>query len=118
MGTGQSRYPQKTNKIPYEGEWPLGGTQISIRDSIVVAQAKTVGPREAAEEISRQLASLDLAMIIVPFLARGVDLEAVFGWRVVAAIAGVGEDAPETDADLPLQVRDDGGQRVAAGLKD
>jgi hypothetical protein len=91
----------------------LGGTQISIRDSIVVAQAKTVGPREAAEEISRQLASLDLAMIIVPFLARGVDLEAVFGWRVVAAIAGVGEDAPETDADLPLQVGDDGGQRVA-----
>lgn len=43
----------------------MGGTQSSVADSIVVAQAKTAGPREAAEEISRQLASLDLAMIIV-----------------------------------------------------
>ena len=43
----------------------MGVTQISVGDSIVVAQTKTVGPREAAEEISRQLASLDLAMIIV-----------------------------------------------------
>jgi aromatic ring-opening dioxygenase catalytic subunit (LigB family) len=43
----------------------LGGTQSSVADRIVVAQAKTAGPREAAEEISRQLASLDLAMIIV-----------------------------------------------------
>jgi hypothetical protein len=54
----------------------LGGTQISIRDSIVVAQAKTVGPREAAEEVSRQLASLDLAMIIVfvsPFYDPAID---------------------------------------------
>ena len=32
---------------------------------------------------------------------------------VVAAIAGIGEDAPEADADLPLQDGDDGGQRVA-----
>ena len=56
----------------------MGGTQISIRDSIVVAQAKTVGPREAAEEISRQLASLDLAMIIVfvsPFYDPAIFIE-------------------------------------------
>jgi hypothetical protein len=56
----------------------LGGTQNGVGDSIVVAQAKTVGPREAAEEISRQLASLDLAMIIVfvsPFYDPAIFIE-------------------------------------------
>ena len=43
----------------------MGGTKIGVSDGIVVAQTKAVGPREAAEEISRQLASLDLAMIVV-----------------------------------------------------
>ena len=72
--------------------------------------------REMADDGLDGGAAAQLALDLVghvPFLARGVDLEAVFGWRVVAAIAGVGEDAPETDADLPLQVGDDGGQRVA-----
>ena len=43
----------------------MGSTQSSVGDSILVAHAKTVGPREAAEAISRQLAPRDLAMIIV-----------------------------------------------------
>ena len=56
----------------------MGGTKISVGDGIVVAQAKTVGPREAAEELSRQLASLDLAMIIVfvsPFYDPAIFIE-------------------------------------------
>jgi hypothetical protein len=43
----------------------LGGQPGGVADSIVVAHVKTVGPREAAAEISRQLLSVDLAMIIV-----------------------------------------------------
>jgi len=43
----------------------LGGQQGGVADSIVVAHVKTVGAREAAAEISRQLVSFDLAMIIV-----------------------------------------------------
>jgi len=56
----------------------LGGKQGSVGDSIVVAQAKTVGPREAAGEISRQLHLLDLAMIIVfvsPFYDPAIFIE-------------------------------------------
>ncbi|WP_050384049.1 FIST N-terminal domain-containing protein [Bradyrhizobium pachyrhizi] len=37
----------------------------STADSIVVVQAKTDGPREAAAEIARQLAGADLAMLVV-----------------------------------------------------
>lgn len=37
----------------------------SAADSIVVVQAKTNGPREAADEIARQLAAADLAMLVV-----------------------------------------------------
>jgi hypothetical protein len=54
---------KKQNHVREES--PLGSTQSSVGDSILVAHAKTVGPREAAEAISRQLAPRDLAMIIV-----------------------------------------------------
>lgn len=37
----------------------------SATDSIVVVQAKTDGPRQAADEIARQLAAADLAMLVV-----------------------------------------------------
>ncbi|QPF85237.1 FIST C-terminal domain-containing protein [Bradyrhizobium genosp. L] len=37
----------------------------SAADSIVVAQAKTTGPRQAADEIARQLATTELAMVTV-----------------------------------------------------
>lgn len=56
----------------------MGGKQSSVGDSVVVAHAKTAGPREAAEEISRQLAPLDLAMIIVfvsPFYDPAIFIE-------------------------------------------
>ncbi len=56
----------------------MGGKQASVDDSIVVAQAKTMGAREAAGEISRQLASLDLSMIIVfvsPFYDPAIFIE-------------------------------------------
>jgi hypothetical protein len=43
----------------------LVGKQGSAFDSIIVAQAKTAEPAEAAIEISRQFASKDLAMILV-----------------------------------------------------
>jgi len=39
--------------------------QGSVADSIVVAQAKGGGPFVAAKEISRQLASMNLAMVVV-----------------------------------------------------
>jgi len=42
----------------------LAGTQGNI-ESIVVAQAKTAGPREAASEIAQQFASTNLAMVVV-----------------------------------------------------
>jgi hypothetical protein len=39
--------------------------QGNVADSIVVAHAKAEGPHEAAEEIGRQLADADLAMVVV-----------------------------------------------------
>jgi hypothetical protein len=56
----------------------LGRKQSGVADSIVVAHAKSVGPLEAAAEISRQLASLDLAMIVVfvsPFYDSAIFIE-------------------------------------------
>jgi hypothetical protein len=44
-----------------------------VFDSIVVAQAKTTSPLEAAAEIARQLASTDLAMVLV-FVSRFMTL--------------------------------------------
>jgi len=44
---------------------PLAEKQGSVADSIVVAQAKAAGPFAAAKEISRQLASVNLAMVVV-----------------------------------------------------
>ena len=46
-------------------------------------------------------------------LAGDVDLERVVGRGVVAAIAAVGDDASEVGADLRLDLRDDGGERMA-----
>jgi hypothetical protein len=43
----------------------LAEQQGGVADSIVVAQAKAAGPFAAAKEIAQQLASLDLAMVIV-----------------------------------------------------
>lgn len=43
----------------------MADKQVNASDSIVVAQAKADGPREAAEEIARQLGSADLAMLVV-----------------------------------------------------
>ena len=45
-------------------------------------------------------------------LARDIDLKLVFGRGVVAAIAAVGDDAGEVGADLGLDLRDHGGERV------
>src|SRR3984957_10571619 len=45
-------------------------------------------------------------------LARDIDLELVTGRGVVAAIAAVGDDAGEVGADLGLDLRDHGGERV------
>jgi hypothetical protein len=47
------------------------------------------------------------------FLASGVDLELIFGRRVVSAVSGIGDDAIERVADDRLHGRDDGGERVA-----
>ena len=46
-------------------------------------------------------------------LAGGEDLELVFGGRVVAAIAGIGEDTFDDVADEHFDPRDDLGERVA-----
>ena len=46
-------------------------------------------------------------------LACSEDLELVFGRRIVAAIAGIGEDAFEDVADERFDPRDDLGERVA-----
>ena len=46
-------------------------------------------------------------------LARDIDLELVVGRGVVAAIAAVGDDAREVRADLRLDLRDHGRERVA-----
>ena len=48
-----------------------------------------------------------------PLLACGVDLEARCGRRMVAAIAGIGEDAVERHSDLLLHLRDHGRECVA-----
>lgn len=37
----------------------------NVTDGIVVAQAKAAGPYEAAESIARELAGIDLAMVVV-----------------------------------------------------
>jgi hypothetical protein len=41
-----------------------------------------------------------------PFLTCGIDLEAIVGRRVVAAITGIGEDAVERHPDLLLHLRE------------
>jgi hypothetical protein len=46
-------------------------------------------------------------------LAGGVDLELVTGWRVVAAVSGVGEGPLDGVANHLLHGRNDGGERVA-----
>lgn len=73
-----------------------------VADSIVVAHAKSVGPREAAREISRQLAFLDLAMIVVfvsPFydpaifigeLTRQIPDVSIFGCTTAGELAPCG----------------------------
>lgn len=43
----------------------MAGVQATVTDSIVVAQAKAAGPLQAAEDIARQFASADLAMVVV-----------------------------------------------------
>jgi len=43
----------------------LAGVQGTVTDSIVAAQVKATGPVEAAEDIARQFASSELAMIVV-----------------------------------------------------
>src|ERR1700716_2666769 len=48
-----------------------------------------------------------------PLLPRNIDLEAVRWRRVVAAIAAIGDDALEVCADQPLDLGDDGSERVA-----
>ena len=48
-----------------------------------------------------------------PPLAQDVNLEAMIGRGVVAAAAAVGDDADKIDANLRVNLRNDGLQRVA-----
>ena len=82
----------------------MGGKQDGAADSIVVAHAKAVGPREAAGEISRQFAFSDLAMIVVfvsPFydpvifieeLTRRIPQTPIFGCTTAGELAPGGWD--------------------------
>jgi hypothetical protein len=56
----------------------LAERQDSVANSIVVAYAKAAGPHEAAEDIRRQLASADLAMVVV-FVSPFYDPSAFIG---------------------------------------
>lgn len=47
-----------------------------------------------------------------PLLAGGVDLEAMFFWRVVALVAGVGDDALKGGSNHPLDLGNDSAERV------
>ena len=58
----------------------MAGVQGAMADSIVVAQAKAAGPLEAAEEIARQFASSELAMVVVfvsPFYDPAIFIEEI-----------------------------------------
>ncbi len=48
-----------------------------------------------------------------PLLTRDVNLEAMRRRRVVAAIAAIGDDVLEIDADKTFDLGNDGGERVA-----
>ena len=60
----------------------------------------------------RRLISRLICVCDAPLLAGGVDPELVLGRGVVAAIAGIGDDAVELVADERLHRRDDRGERV------
>jgi hypothetical protein len=82
----------------------LAGKQGSAADSIVVAQAKTDGPRDAADEIARQLVPARLAMAVVfvsPFydpeifiaeLSRRMPDVPIFGCTTAGELAPAGWD--------------------------
>src|SRR5262245_20425502 len=53
------------NRGKTSGRTRLAERDASVAESIVVAQAKATSPREAAEDIASQLASAELAMIVV-----------------------------------------------------
>jgi hypothetical protein len=48
-----------------------------------------------------------------PLLTCSIELEAIFGRRVVAAVPGIGKDAVESRPDLLLHLRDHGRECVA-----
>ncbi len=66
LGTraGSTSTRQEKQKF-WSGRTPVAEQHGSATDSIVVVQAKTNGPRQAADEIARQLAMADLAMLVV-----------------------------------------------------
>lgn len=94
----------KKNKVTWSGRKPLAEKHSGAADSIVVAQAKTDGPREAADEIARQLARAKLAMVTVfvsPFydpetfiaeLSRRMPDTPIFGCTTAGELSPAGWD--------------------------
>ena len=123
-GAGEDRHDEDTPKggepgeesaevVACGGEDGVGGVAMGAGE--IVSAHAVLGLGVTDDRFDRRAAA-ELALDgfgDAASLAGDVDLELVIGRSVVAAIAAVGDDAGEACADLRLDLRDHGRERVA-----